>query len=121
CRFFTFVTSVQPQVQEHGIEHECDECPGFFRIPAPESAPCYLSPDCCKEDASKSKQWETYDDRAVPDFIHQVQISSACKRLDESEQPFSQYQTQYAIYSKPEYDRSEERRVGKNRECRKTT
>ena len=35
----------------HGIDHERDECPGLFGVPAPVCAPRHVGPDGTDEDA----------------------------------------------------------------------
>src|SRR5699024_8776195 len=74
CRLFTFIAPVEPQMQEYRIEHERDECPGLFRVPSPESAPCNLCPYRSKENATESKNRESDNDGTIADFIHQIEV-----------------------------------------------
>ena len=42
---FSLPFEPQALMQVNGIENPGDQCPGFFRIPAPPAAPCLFSPD----------------------------------------------------------------------------
>src|SRR5699024_4567791 len=91
CRLFTLVAPVESQMQEYRIEHECDERPGLFRIPAPEPAPCDLCPDCSEENASESEHRESDDDGTIADFIHQIEVCPVRQWFYQSRQALSDY------------------------------
>ena len=60
-------------VQRYGIDEQGDECPHFFRVPAPVSAPRDVCPYGTEEDADGEKEYSCCEKMRVGKWLMMVE------------------------------------------------